>query len=68
MLVLSRKVGQSIVVPNHHIVLTVLEVCGNRVRLGITAPPSVPVDREEIWVRRCRDKIGAPLPSGAADP
>lgn len=47
MLVLSRKKDETIVVDNA-ICVTVLEVRGNRVRLGIEAPQSVPIQRSEI--------------------
>ena len=49
MLVLSRKVGEKIVIPQQNITLTVLEVRGDRIRLGITAPADVAVHRQEIW-------------------
>ena len=51
MLVLSRKCGEKIVIPEQHITLTVLEIRGDRIRLGITAPADVPVHRHEIWKR-----------------
>ena len=47
MLVLSRKQNQSIVI-NNNIRITVVSIRGNQVRLGIEAPPSVPVFREEL--------------------
>ncbi len=47
MLVLSRKKNESIVIDNH-IVITVVEIRGDKVRLGITAPKEVPVYRQEI--------------------
>lgn len=47
MLVLSRKPGSSIVI-NSNIYITVLEVQGQRVRLGIDAPPDMSVHRHEI--------------------
>lgn len=46
MLVLSRKQGESICIGDT-IKVSVLEVCGNRVRLGITAPRGVAVHRPE---------------------
>jgi len=49
MLVLSRKVGERIVVPDFNVVLTVVSVNGNKVRLGVSAPADVAVYREEIW-------------------
>ncbi|RPH76397.1 MAG: carbon storage regulator [Planctomycetaceae bacterium] len=48
MLVLSRKVGEQICLPQLDIVLTVLEVRGGRVRLGITAPERISVVRKEL--------------------
>jgi carbon storage regulator len=47
MLVLSRKIGERIII-NDHITVEVLQVIGNRVRLGITAPSGVPILREEL--------------------
>jgi carbon storage regulator len=47
-LVLTRHVHQSIVI-GHDIVVTVLEVRGDQVRLGITAPKEVQVHREEVF-------------------
>lgn len=46
MLVLSRKRSESIVI-NDQIQITVLEVRGNQVRLGIKAPKEVPIHRTE---------------------
>ena len=51
MLVLSRKCGEKIVIPELGIELTVLEIRGDRIRLGINAPESVKVHREEVWQR-----------------
>jgi len=47
MLVLSRKFGEAIVIGNS-ITITIMEVQGDRVRLGVSAPPEVPVHREEV--------------------
>jgi carbon storage regulator len=49
MLVLSRKVGERIVLPGSDIVLTVLSIGRGQIRLGISAPPEVAVYREELW-------------------
>jgi carbon storage regulator len=49
MLVLSRKLGERIVVPDRGLAVVVLAIDGNRVRLGITAPADVAVYREEVW-------------------
>ncbi len=48
MLVLSRKKNESIVI-NDQIVVTVIEVRGDKVRLGIEAPKEVPVHRREVY-------------------
>ena len=50
MLVLTRKVGERIVIGNS-VMLTILESRGGRVRLGIDAPHEVPVYRDEIRER-----------------
>lgn len=57
MLILSRKVGQAIVIADN-IVVMVTKVHGDQVRLGITAPPDVPVDRSEIHVKKERSREG----------
>lgn len=48
MLVLSRKKNESIVI-NNDIVITVVEIRGDKVRLGIVAPKDVPVHRQEVF-------------------
>ncbi len=50
MLILTRKVGESLVIDNH-ITVTVLDVKGSQVRLGINAPKEVSIHREEIQER-----------------
>jgi len=47
MLVLSRKIGEEIVIGDN-IRLAVLAIRGNQVRLGFAAPASVPIRREEL--------------------
>jgi len=49
MLVLSRKRGEKIIIGDQ-IVVTVLEIQGNKVRLGIEAPDEVEIHRYEVWV------------------
>jgi carbon storage regulator len=51
MLVLTRKVGEKIVVDGC-ITVEVVAVNGNKVRLGISAPPDVRIDREEVHQSR----------------
>ncbi len=51
MLVLSRKIGETIVVPDCDLTITVVQVRGRRVRLGLCAPEEVAIQREEISQR-----------------
>ncbi len=48
MLVLSRKKNESIVI-NDEVVVTIVEIRGDKVRLGIEAPKEVPVHRREVY-------------------
>lgn len=51
MLVLSRKCGEKIVIPSLNVTLAILEVRGDRVRLGVSAPADLAVHRLEFWQR-----------------
>ena len=56
MLVLSRRVGEEIVIGDS-IVITVLAVSGAKARLGIEAPRNVPVNRSEVhWRLRAESR------------
>lgn len=48
MLVLTRKSGQKLIIAND-VVVTVLETRGDTVKLGIEAPKTVSIYREELW-------------------
>ncbi|ROR31550.1 carbon storage regulator CsrA [Mobilisporobacter senegalensis] len=50
MLALSRKLGESIVIGND-IEITILEVKGDQVKIGISAPKSVSIYRKEIYLQ-----------------
>lgn len=50
MLALARKVNESIVV-NDNIEITILEVKGDQIKIGIEAPKSVPIYRKEIYTQ-----------------
>ena len=50
MLALTRKKDEAIVI-NNNIEITVIEVKGDQVKLGISAPKSVPVYRKEVYVQ-----------------
>jgi carbon storage regulator len=52
MLVLSRRSGEEIVI-NGNIRVSIVAIQGNKVRIGISAPPDVDVDRMEVHQRRC---------------
>lgn len=50
MLALSRKRGEALVV-NNNVEITVLEIKGEQVKLGINAPKEVPVYRKEVYIQ-----------------
>ena len=58
MLVLSRKRNESVVI-NDQIVVTVIEVRGDKVRLGIQAPRDVPIHRSEIMAAIQAQAVGS---------
>jgi carbon storage regulator len=65
MLVLTRKAGERILIDSN-IVIEVLEVQGNRVRLGIQAPSGVNILREELILQRAGSDSRSDRPSLAA--
>lgn len=54
MLVLGRREGEEIVIGSD-ITITVVSIVGSRIRLGIKAPPNVPIYRKELLDRRAPD-------------
>lgn len=58
MLVLSRRNGEEVMVPQYGIVFTILEIRGDRVRVGVSAPADVRLYRREIWERIERGEVG----------
>jgi carbon storage regulator len=61
MLVLSRKKNESIII-NSDITVTVVEIRGDKVRLGIVAPKEVPVHRQEVYEAIHGSQNVAPAP------
>lgn len=50
MLALSRKKGEALVI-NNNVEITILEIKGEQVKIGISAPKEVPVYRKEVYVQ-----------------
>jgi carbon storage regulator len=65
MLVLTRRSQQSIVI-GKDIVVTILEVRGDQVRIGVSAPRDVDVHREEVFLELQATNRAAASPSAAA--
>jgi len=61
MLILTRRIGESVVIGDG-IVVTITGIQGNKVRVGVAAPKSVPVHREEVFLRIQRESAGAAIP------
>ena len=73
MLILTRRAGERVVI-GEDVLVTVMEVSGQTVRLGIAAPQGLPIYREEIWLavkeenRAAAEASADALPAqGAAD-
>ena len=50
MLALTRKKGESLVI-NNNIEITVLEIRGDQIKIGIQAPKDVPIYRKEVYMQ-----------------
>ena len=50
MLALSRKKNEAIVIDNN-IEVTILEIRGDQVKVGIAAPKDIPIYRKEVWLQ-----------------
>jgi carbon storage regulator len=58
MLVLSRKIDESIIVADN-ISITIIDIVGERVKIGIEAPKNITIFREEISQKIKKDKISS---------
>ena len=67
MLILTRRVGETIVIGDD-VIVTVLGIKGNQVRIGINAPKDVTVHREEIYQRIQQEKSTSPKQEEPAAP
>lgn len=67
MLMITRKIGERIVLGDD-VIVAVMEIRGQTVRLGIEAPRSLPVYREEIWAEVKKENEAAASAAGAALP
>jgi carbon storage regulator len=67
MLILTRRVGETVMIGND-VTVTVLGVKGNQVRVGINAPKTIAVHREEIYERIKREQEGETGNDGEPEP
>ena len=58
MLALTRKKGEALVI-NNNIEITVLEIRGDQIKIGISAPKDVPVYRKEVYLQLQKDNEAA---------
>lgn len=59
MLVLSRKLGESVIIGDHRVKITVTKINGKQVKLAIDAPREVVVCREEIFDKFMKKRGGS---------
>ncbi len=67
MLVLSRKLDEQIVIAEN-IVITVVEIRGDKIRLGIEAPKHVPVHRKEVYEAIQKERAQEAAGASGRDP
>lgn len=56
MLELDRKIGQRVFINKGKIQIEILKIEGDRIRIGFSAPPHIDIDREELHVRKRRQR------------
>lgn len=58
MLILTRRVGETIVIGADDVRVTVVGVKGNQVKLGVLAPDTISIHREEVYERIIEEQLG----------
>ena len=66
MLILSRRPNESLRI-GKNVVITVVGFSGNQIRLGVSAPPNVVIDREEVHLRKIAEHIPTLSPVASPD-
>jgi len=61
MLILSRRPNESLRIAGN-VIITVVGLSGSQIRLGITAPPHVTIDREEVHQRKLAERVASRNP------
>lgn len=67
MLVLTRKSNQSIMIADD-VEISVLSIMGDKVRIGIDAPKSIPIFRKEVYLQIQRERTGDESPAADSSP
>ena len=58
MLVLTRKIGQQVLIDNGVIQMKILRIDGGNISLGFNAPDYIDIDREEVYFRKLAEEAG----------
>ena len=67
MLVLSRRLGEAVVIPDCRVEVVVQEITAGMVRLGFKAPHDIDIYREEIWKQMCFEDWTQRRPNDGTD-